>query len=106
MAPDLDPGVERLLESPEAGAEARLLVGVEEPSDEVRERLVAAGASVHDELPLDYYSVTVPEKRLAELCALDVVTSVALDGEGPTFDSDFQSSRGGCYRPTWWTLRG
>lgn len=91
MAPHLDPGVERRLESPEVGAEVRLLVGVGETSAERRERLVAAGASVRDELPLDYYSVTIPERRLAELCDLDVVTAVALDGEGTTFDPEFRS---------------
>lgn len=91
MAPDLEPGVERRLASPEDGAEVHLVVGVEEASQEEREQLEAAGGTVHDELPLDHYSVTISEENLERLCDLDAVTSVDIDTEGPVFGSDFPS---------------
>lgn len=94
MTLDLETGVERRLESPSEGEEVRLIVGVKSGSDGVAEQLVEAGATVHDELPLDYFAVSTTEERIANLCELDTVTSIEIDGEGRVLDSDFRSHAG------------
>lgn len=94
MAPDLDPGVEQRIASPDEGTEVRLILGVETTSDEVKERLENAGVTVHDELPLDYYAVSTTEDQLEVLCELDVVTSIEIDTEGKILETDFLSRRG------------
>lgn len=94
MTPDIEPSVQRRSESPEAGTSVRLIVGVDSINTETRAQLRGAGATLHDELPLDYVSVTIAENNLQSLCSLDSVTSVELDGEGTVFESDFPSPPG------------
>lgn len=94
MTPDLESGVERRLESPDEGEEVRLIVGVESASNGVAEQLANAGATVHDELPLDHFAVSTTEEKIADLCELDVVTSIEIDSEGRVFSSDFRSPAG------------
>lgn len=94
MTPNIESGVKQRLESPTPGAEARLIVGVTSTAGEVTEKLEEVGATVHDVLPLDYVSLTISEESLSALCALNVVESVELDGEGTVFESDFPSPPG------------
>lgn len=94
MTPNLKAGVRRRLESPEEGTPVRLIVGVEAISSEVTEQLEQNGATVHDELPLNYVSVSTTEDQISGICDLDFVTSVEIDDEGQVFSPDFRSHVG------------
>lgn len=73
--------VERLRESPEAGAEVRLIVGVAGGAEtELLTWTRNQRGTVHEPLALEYQVITIPEDRVDALCRFDWVTSVEIDG--------------------------
>jgi len=94
MTPSLESGVERRLESPVEGEVVRLIVQLESNTDEAVEQLQDSCSEIHDQLPLRYYSVSVPETELVSFCDRDILSSVEIDSEAETFESDFLSHRG------------
>jgi transcriptional regulator NrdR family protein len=88
MTPSLETGVERRMESPSDEATVRLIVEVTTQSDEVREQLVRIAETVHNELPMDCYSLTIAEVALSDLADLQSVTRIEFDSEATKFESE------------------
>lgn len=90
MSARLAAGVERRLQSHEE-SELTLIIGVDDSeSTDVIQAVEDTGAEIEEKLPLDYLAVSILEKDLNDLCQLDIVSSVDLEGEGSTLnDSDF-----------------
>lgn len=87
MSVRLDPGVEQRLESP-SSEEVSLIVGVEDSkSDTVIERVSESGATIEEILPCDYIAASISDDNLQELCSLDVVSSVEIEGRGETLET-------------------
>ena len=81
MTPQLASAVEDRLEAPRSGETVTLIVGVTETSAEAVEAVEAAGATVEDELFYDSLAVSVAESDLRELCALEIVETVEIEGK-------------------------
>jgi hypothetical protein len=97
MAPKLESGVQERMDDPEAGEEVTLLIKLEEASAEAVERLEAAGATVEEEIPLDYVAVTAYEADLRTLSQTEGVTRIEIEGSGSVMSSGFQTRAGSAH---------
>lgn len=92
MSAQLASAVEECLESPTAGSEITLIVGVASDTDDAVEPISAIGGDVEEELPYNSLAVTIDESDLQHLCELDFVESVEIEKEYTTRgDRDFFS---------------
>jgi hypothetical protein len=90
MSTQLDPGVKRRIKSPSDGERVTLIIGVENDStDDVVDTVSSAGATVEDQLPCDYLAVSIKEPDLEDLCDLEVVSSIEIEGEATVLSQDF-----------------
>lgn len=82
MIDHIQPGVKRLLDSPEDRQGVTLIVGVEDSSsDQIIDAIERTGATVEESLFYDNLAVSINEStELRELCTLDTVTSVEIEG--------------------------
>jgi hypothetical protein len=88
MSAQLESGVERRIESPDPEADVTLIVGVtDSEASEVLESIRQTGATIEDHLPLGYLTVSVAESDLEQLCELEVVNSVEIEGSGKTLSA-------------------
>lgn len=94
MAPSLESGVRERMDDPEAGEVVTLLVKFKETSDEAVERLEAAGATVEEEIPLNYVAVTVDEADLTSLSKVEGIERIEIEGSGSVMSSGFPNRRG------------
>ncbi|GAA0279646.1 hypothetical protein [Halobacterium noricense] len=98
MTPQLQPGVERRLESPTEGATVTLLIGVREDTEEATaEQISHIGGDVEEILPYNTLAVSIDETSLSELCAIETVETVEIEGtweaaDDPNFRSPESST--------------
>lgn len=93
---DLSSGVEKILENPTSGEDISLIVSLEQgTTDEVVTDIEAAGGVVEMIISDEDLAVTIDERALSEICDLENVESVEVEGKGRVLDSgDFQSPVG------------
>jgi regulatory protein YycH of two-component signal transduction system YycFG len=94
MTTEVPPGIRERLRDPDSGERVKLLVEVASVSGSVVDHVEHTGADVIEELPLGYLVVDAPEESLDELCGLDPVVSVEVDGRGSVMESDFPTRNG------------
>ena len=94
MASSIDSGVRKRMEEPSEGNEITLLVKLKETSDAVVNDVEATGVTVEEQIPLNYIAVTAKETELEDLCQLDAVESVEIEGKGAVMTSGFRSPTG------------
>lgn len=82
MANSIQPGVEKLVDSPRKRNDVSLIVGVDDSSSEsVIGRIEDTGATVEESLFYDNLAVAIDEETdLETLCTLEEVTSVEIEG--------------------------
>lgn len=92
MTAQLASGIKDRLESPNTGESITLIIGVDDvTSDAVIEQVESSGAEIHERLPYDSIAASIDEDDLDELCSLDVVTSVEIEGRWKQLsDQDFR----------------
>jgi uncharacterized protein YcfL len=88
MPPQLASAVEDRLETPRSGETVSLIVGVTKTSDEVIASVEATGATVEQRLFYDSLAVSVAEEALDELCGLEVVETVEIEGQWKQLDAE------------------
>ena len=93
---DLSSGVEKILENPTSGEDISLIVSIDRgDTDEVVTAIEAAGGVVEMIISNEDLAVTIDERALSEVCELERVESVEVEGTGRVLDSgDFQSPAG------------
>lgn len=78
--PKLQPGVERILESPDSDMSVTLIVGVDESSKEEIKTQINRIGDVEEELPVACLAVSVSQPNLQEICDIDGIESVEIEG--------------------------
>lgn len=82
MVDNIQPGVERLIDSPSEREGVSLILGVTDASSEdVVNQIEETGARVEESLFYDNLAVAIDRNtNIDQLCKLDVVTSVEIEG--------------------------
>ncbi len=96
MAPNIQPGVEALLENPDERAGVSLILGVEDAeSEELIAQIESTGAEVDESLFYDNLAVSISDETdLATLCSIEGVDSVEIEGVWePLEDGDQENFR-------------
>lgn len=88
--PAIESGVKRRAKNPTEGKDVNLIVGIEGTNSEATKAIQSIGGVVEHDLPKQYLSVTIEEDHLEELCSLEVVSSVEIEGSGEVLNqADF-----------------
>jgi hypothetical protein len=82
------------MENPAEGEEVTLLVKTLETSDSVVSEFEEQGATVEDEMPLNYIALSIAEENLSHLCEMDSVVRVEIEGQGSVMSGNFRSRLG------------
>lgn len=93
MPQHIHKGVRDRRDSPTQNEEVTLIVGVEEStSDQTSQWIEDIGGEVEERLPYDYLAVSIAEQELENLCSIETITSVEIEGSSESLESeDFQS---------------
>jgi hypothetical protein len=82
MPPHIHPDVEEMLDSPEEGGRARLVLVVEEEELKAVVRQVRRlDGELHNRLPSGVLTISLPETSISDLCGLEVIRSISPDNE-------------------------
>lgn len=77
---NIQPSIEQIVESPEQGERVTLIVGTE--SNEIKrvEEEINQIGEVEERVPIDCLAVNIPEENMGDLCDIDGVTSIEIEG--------------------------
>ena len=94
MAPSLESGVQRRIDEPTEGQDITLLVEVEDVSAPLIETIESTGATVEEELPLNYLAVRTTEDNLVPLSNFEFIKHIEIEGKGSVMNTGFRTRTG------------
>ena len=75
-------GVRKRCDNPSSETEVALIVGIENTSEEqVIEQIQQLGGEIEERLPYNFIAASILEQSLEELCSIDGIESVEVEGE-------------------------